>query len=257
MAEEIFIGEPGKGAVSALFSMPDECLLEKFEETLIIMAHGFPGRRNGHNDLFGDLEGLMVESGFRTLRFNFRGCGEKDPPDSLFSFETARKDFQNIHHWARENGYKRLGYIAEGLGASFCLMNMTDSVKFLIFAWPALNLKLHAREYFQSDTIKDALVTRDFSDYRGVKISRHFLDYMENCDITSILEASRVPALIMHGEQDQTIPISHLELVRQHMNGPRIEITTFEDGNHGLTKLSHRKMMFYHISQFVEKYAWL
>ena len=64
-----------------------------------------------------------------------------------------------------------------------------------------------------------------------------------------------MPTLILQGVRDEITPIETLDLARGHIRSKRLEITTFHDGEHGLHKLNHRKSMFFHITQFIEKFA--
>lgn len=59
----------------------------------------------------------------------------------------------------------------------------------------------------------------------------------------------------MHGAQDKVSPIEQLDMFRACAGHRRVEITSFQDGTHGLPQENHRKSMFFHIRQFIEKYT--
>jgi len=253
--DKITVRAGSSGGLRVLHGYPDEHSLTNLKDTLVMMAHGFPGHKTGNNDLFGDLEFILVEKGFHTLRFDFGGCGESDGKEENFTIGNAKRDIQNIRRWAQEKGYRHFICIGEGLGATLSVMEADPDVRALILLWPVLDLK-----YMGAETLKAKNLTREerkkgYIERDGHRISVALLQELEKLNIGSFLKQVRCPTLVMHGARDEVVPVSQLDLARRYINAHRIEITTFHDGSHGLPKLNHRKMMFYHIAQFVEKYA--
>lgn len=255
MAEKIEI-DAGEGQyIKGVYRCPNELLTPEIDETLVIMSHGFPGNRTGYNDLFGDIEFLLADKGFHTLRFDYRGCGESNGRDLDYTIGGACEDFQNVLYWAKSRGYKRFSYIGEGLGATLAVMNHDLDVVCGVALWPAFNLQEYKQHAIglEGDP-SDEQKSQGFVDVDGIRAGLSLLDELEKIDITYALREVRVPYLIMHGVRDDKIPVACLDLARAHMRSKRIEITTFHDGSHGLTQMNHRKTMFYHIQQFIEKY---
>ncbi len=252
ISDKVQIHATKNQSISALHRKPAGTPLEGREKTLVIMAHGFPGHRAANNDLYGDLEFLLSDKGFHTLRFDFRGCGDSDGSSEEFTIGAACEDFQSVVHWAKNNKYRELIYIGEGLGAAISIMNVSMRVNSLILLWPVLDCETYAKAFGKVDKkVKD----RGFLEHDGTRLGTAFLHELEKIDIVYAMQNVRVPTLIMHGAMDKMIPVEQLDLARANIRSERIEITTFHDGAEGLQKMNHRKMMFYHISQFIEKYA--
>lgn len=245
MAEEILIDTPSGEKISALAGKPvDPAAQQPGERTLVIMVHGFPGEKNSHNDIFGGLERVLTESGFHTLRFDFRGCGASDGRSEHFTLDTACDDLHVILKWAKKQGYKRLAYVAEGLGVSAALLNLPANLAFMILLWPVLDPKMLFEQSLADD--KDAAM-------QGISLA--LIDSLQKADTSGGLLKLNVPLLILHGAQDKQVPIAQLDLLRQHFRGPRAEITTFEDGEHGLLATAHRQMVFHHTRLFAGRYG--
>ena len=87
------------------------------------------------------------------------------------------------------------------------------------------------------------------------RIGLPFLKELAKTDIIYALKETYMPTLIMQGAKDDITPASQLDFARTYIPSKRIEITTFQDGGHGLEQLNHRKMMFYHTMQFMEKFC--
>lgn len=252
MIEEILIEIPSGEKISAVAGKPKNAAPGDAGKTLILMVHGFPGQKNSHNDFFGDIERVLLEGGFYTVRFDFRGCGASDGHSDNFTLDSAGEDMRNILHWAKTQGFKRFGYVAEGLGASVALVNMPGDVAFMILAWPILNpsalFEFKGMQGIQSENPKTAKGGPE-------TLSQDFLNSLKKFDTAQALEKVNVPILVLHGARDQQVPIDQLECVRRHFRGPRAEITTFEDGEHGLMDLAQRRMVAHHARLFAGRYS--
>ncbi len=251
MAEEILIESPSGEMICALINQPLPDVSVRAVKTLVLMIHGFPGQKDSYNDFFGTLEIMLGTSGFHTARFDFRGCGASDGKSELFTLESACEDFQNMILWAKTQGYQRVGYIAEGFGASLALLNVVPELDFLILAWPILDPP-YVFDYF---FVKDAKIPQAAQHNDKPKITQSFVDSLQKADYARALASVKVPMLILHGAKDERVPIGQLELIRKHFRGPRVEITTFEDGVHGLPEQTHRTMISHHVKGFVERYS--
>lgn len=243
-------------ALSMLYGYPAESLTAELEKTLVVMLHDFPGNKAGADHLYDKLESMFMGKGLHTLRFDFRGCGESGGVEENFTLTSACEDIQSVLEWAREKkGYERFILLAEGLGASAGLMSMGADILFQILMWPVLDLFGVAEKVFHASGFEKEAGGKDFILFDGHKIGRALVDEMVEIDMTPSLEIVEAPTLIMHGVEDKISPVEQLEIARKNFQSPRIEITTFHDGGHGLVKPVHRKVMFYHVMQFVEKYT--
>lgn len=250
---DILTGE-GK-TLKAIHRLPTDPLEAIAKEVLVVMSHGFPGHKSGNNDVFGDLEHQLSERGCHTLRFDYRGCGESDGKEEEFSLAAATEDFKSARSWAKEKGYKEFVYIGEGLGAALCALNSDLNVKAMIMLWPVLDLGLYAENAFN---VKENITAKARGDGH-IKLNDHkiglpLLKELKKQKLVHALGEMFMPVLIIQGARDDILPAKQLDLAREYIRSSRIEITTFHDGEHGLQKLNHRKVMFYHIAQFIEKY---
>ena len=97
--------------------------------------------------------------------------------------------------------------------------------------------------------------TKAILNMKGNRIGIQLLKDLKKTNLIYALNEVFMPTLIMHGAQDKTIPVEQLDIAREHMRSKRIEITTFHDGKEGLQQLNHRKALFHHVMEFIEKYA--
>jgi pimeloyl-ACP methyl ester carboxylesterase len=255
MAEKVEIRAGDKAYIRAAHSKPTEESVAERDELLIVMVHGFPGDKNVHGNLFLDLEFLLRDKGYHTLRFDFRGCGESDGREEDFTLSSAGEDFQNVLFWAKDQGYKRFVTIGEGLGAAFCLLNIDEQTACSILLWPYLDLPRIAKTLFRPEAIEEQWLKAGYILKDGKRIGINLIKEMQKHDIVFAMKEAKIPMLVMHGAEDKISPIEQLDLLRAHVGSKRVEITSFLDGEHGLSGLNHRKTMYYHVTQFIEKYA--
>ena len=210
-----------------------ERALANREKSLVVFIHGFPGDHTAHDDIFGGLEHVLLDVGFHTLRFDFLGCGKSSGEASDFSLRSAKISFQAVHDWAAENGYEELIYVSEGLGSTLGVINMGLNVTCQVMLWPGLDPQYLAQQTFQPTQIKGLV----------------------DVNLNPMLKDVSMPVIIMHGSADDKYPVDHLNIARKHMSSKRIEITTFHGGGHGLPRPSDRNAMFFHVTEFLEKFA--
>jgi uncharacterized protein len=244
MAEDIDIQAWHRGAnLSASRSRPTEEFSGARETTLVIMLHSLPGDRNTQNNLFHDLEFLLRDKGYHTLRFDFYGCGTSGGRPQDFTLEGARQDLGSVLDWARAAGYRSFVTVGEGLGAAIGLMETPADVACQVLLWPFIDLGRIARNIAASGKGDQPEI--------GAPLAAE----MRAWETIEVLKAVKTPLLVMHGAQDERSPIDQLDLLRAHLGARRLEITSFQDGTHGLPKLNHRKTVYFHITQFIEKYT--
>ncbi len=255
MIENISILSKNHIILSACHSKPEGDHNVGLDELLVVMAHGFPGSQTGNLNLFPSIENVLSPMGFHCLRFDFRGCGDSDGEQQDFTLTSACEDFKSIRGWAKEQGYKRFIYIGEGLGAAVSLLNLEDEMACMVLMWPMLELETIAKSVFHADDIEDQWKKAGYALIDNQRISIQLLQELMHTKLLNIIGKSRAPILILHGAKDAVSPIEQLDTLRAHSAARRVEITSFQDGVHGLPDEEHRKMALYHLSQFIEKYA--
>jgi len=241
--------------IHGLHSKPSEESLENVDQPLVIMIHGFPGNKDSHDSVFQNLEQIIGEKNYHTLRFDFRGCGESDGREEDFTLESASEDIGSVLDWAKDQDYTRFIFICEGLGAPVTFMNAPEQGICYILLWPMLDMPHIAKTIFKADEIEDEWKKAGYALIDENRVGIPLIEQLEKADISGPISDLNRPVLVMHGAQDEISPINQLDTLRAHASSRRIEITSFQDGTHGLTQANHRKTMFYHIMQFIEKYT--
>lgn len=256
MAEEIFIETPDKTYIRAVFSRPADVLAHRFNKSLIIALHDFPGNCDGAEGIFLHLQELFHEKRHAMLRFDFHGCGKSDGQSVDFTLSTANKDLQTILKWADLQGYQHITLLAEGLAPLLLdYESLPKSVKTIVLLWPALDPQEYAERYFKAKAHEAQITAQGYFNFKNTSIGKKFITAIQELDPLRIARQIKLPTLAFHGKEDQIVPISCLNVVRDHLGARRIDITTFDDGTHGLPLPNHREAIAQHILHFIEKFS--
>lgn len=240
--------------ISGIFTTPFERSSEDREKTLVILVHNFPGHRDAHKGFLEVIENTFADKGCFTFRFDFRGCGKSEGKEEHFSLNRAGDDFDLVLNWADKQGFKKFIYVGEGLGARICLSKTSPAVRMLALFWPVLDTADYAQRNLGlgdgAGTPKDGYFT--IGGHRiGEKLVFELLSGGDQLPIDHL----DIPVLVHQGTADDIVPIRNLDILKEHLKSPRLDITTYQDGGHGLPAAQHRKMATFHISQFLQKYS--
>lgn len=256
MAEEIYIELPEEKYIQAIFSKPADALSHRFNKSLIVCVHDFPGNFDGTENVFLNLQDLFLQHRHALLRFNFRGCGKSDGQAFEFSLQQAKADLQTVIKWAENQGYEHITLITEGLSALFIGMDsLQKSVKNIVFLWPSLNSHDVLQRYFKISDHSEDLENVGFFKFKDTSIGKIFVDDISELDTIKYAKNLKLPTLAFHGKEDKISPISNLNVIREHLGAKRIDITTFDDGTHGLPLPNHRKAIATHTLHFIERFS--
>lgn len=244
----------GKAYLSGAYSMPAGFTKYAGAQTLAVMVHGYPGSKDGHGGLYTEFEKVLNEYGLHTLRFDFRGCGNSEGAPEDFTLAQAHQDIALVLEWATHQMFENVILIGEGLGAHLCLNTQHPMIKMLILLWPVVDADDYAQRVFAADATLEQTRDKAYTEIAGQKVSLALLREMTGLG-TARLPELKIPVLVQYGLRDDIIPARHVEILKENLTARRLDITGYQDGVHGLPDPKHRKMIIFHISQFIEKFA--
>jgi len=230
MSQSLQIPITDKISLSAVHATPNDPRAVDVNYRLVVVIQGL----YRDDSLYNDLEFLLVDKGFHTLRFDLLGSGDSHADDQDFTLRNAKLSMDAVKDWAQARGYRELIFISEGVGSIIATLNLALNVKCQVMLWPGLDPQYLADKIF-----------------KGQKIAKELMSVNLKADLKNV----SMPVLMMHGSADDQYPIDHLNIARKHISSKRMEITSFHGGTHGLPDLAHRKSMFFHMTQFLEKFA--
>lgn len=256
MAKEVLAEREDGKIVSAKYTQSIETS-EPTPPLLVIFINGFP---TNNCNFFAFLTDALKDINIASIQFSFTHCESTKENTKKFTIQSATQDLQTLYLWAKKEGYEHIGIIAEGLGAPIVLSTMSSAPQitpFCILCWPALDLKLTYTKQFKGrspNNIKQ-LEEKEYFEYENTLIGKKLSEELQTLDIIEGLKTIKAPTLILHGEKDTIISPEHIDVARKNLISSRLNITIFDDGDHGLTQSNHRRASLIHITSFIQRYA--
>lgn len=227
------------------------------EAPLVIFVHGFPPCSKNSSGVFDAAIEELLLARINSLRFEFTGSGKSSESDHHINFEEITKDFDTVFAWAKKHGYQSLAFVTEGLGAMFTFMNLPNNTRYCVCLWPVLDAKFALINHFDIKDHKAELETDGKYTLNDAEIvvSGQLVDDLMNADFNTVMKQDvRAPVFIIHGNNDDVVPVSQVDIAREHLFSPRLDITIIEEGEQGLTRENHKTACTQHIRSVAKNY---
>ena len=189
-------------------------ILEKPENAegcpLVIVLHGFTSSKDRPHTIRA--AAAMREAGFATLRMDLYGHGESG---GEFRRHTLYKWISNTMaaiEWAREEGYTELylsGHSQGGLVATLAGGMEADRISGLILRAPAFMIPQCCREGSLLGTrIDPNRIPDSIPVIKGLELDGNYVRVAQTIHVEEAAERFGNPVLILHGDEDDTVPLS-------------------------------------------------
>lgn len=222
---EIQVSFPSQGeAVFGVLHVP-----EKTPAPGVIMCHGFTGHKAEAHRLFVAAARDFARHGLAALRFDFRGSGDSagEFRQMTVSGEIADAGAALGYLMGRpEVDPQRVGVLGLSLGGCVAasLAGRDPRVKSLVL-WAALGHPGRLQE-----RLAEAFGDSEVLDYEGWGLGRGFLDDLVNIHPLDDARRYRGPSLIVHGENDASVPVSDAHDFREALGaGSRLHLIAGAD----------------------------
>jgi hypothetical protein len=186
----------------------------------IIMCHGFTGNKSEAHRLFVAAARDLCAHGIAVLRFDFRGSGDSagEFREMTISGEVADAVAALSYLISRpEVDGDRVGVLGLSLGGcvAACLAGRDQRVRALVL-WAATAHPERIGERLASE-----LGAADVLDFSGWGLGRGFIE--DAAGVRPLSDAARYlgPALVVHGEKDQAVPVADARDYEKALGGAK------------------------------------
>jgi len=206
----------------------------------VVLLHGIPRSKPqpgdpGYLPLARDLAGM----GFLTVFFNFRGAGQSHGNFHILGWS---RDLNAMLDWLITNyGPERICLLGFSGGAAVAIYNAAQD--FRISALVSVSSPAHFRTLVNEDQIEQWLKCfREIGLIREPDFPKSVPEWLKEFEEVSpikwIEKISPRPILIIHGENDDTVPAKHAQMLFERANEPK-EIFWVKNGQHRLRVDEH------------------
>jgi dipeptidyl aminopeptidase/acylaminoacyl peptidase len=202
---------------------------------VVLLSHGLESDKDGSKWLM--LSERLYEAGWASLRFSYRGCGERE--------EKSDGDFEDTTLTGRISDYRaaldflqqqtvdvsRIGVIGSSLGGMVALAARDERVKAMVTLATPATLHFPAEAGWNKDHVELS---------SGRRLKPAFFEDVGRYDASRDINQIRCPVLIVQGTADELVRVEHARRLWQAANQPkRLEI--IEGANHGFDEPAHRE----------------
>jgi len=225
------------------------------DRPIMILCHGFSTSKDSYT--YVRLEEILNGKGISTFRFDFFAHGESEGEFEDITISEAVDDILNAIKFMKESGYSKIGLVGSSFGgiASVIVASKTDDLFILALKSPVSDDlgKLVAQESKQEiKTWKEkGFIYYTSSDGRGLKLNYSFFEDDKKINGYEAAKKIKIPALIVHGDNDEAVPIEQSKKIVGLMENSRLEI--IEGADHRYSKPEDFERMLGLISGFIIK----
>jgi len=253
MKEKVFFENSKGDRLCGILSNPTA---EK-AKPVIILCHGFFRSKEGKT--YVGLERILNERGISTFRFDFFGHGESEGKFEEVTTSEAADDVLGAIKFLKESGYKKIGLMGSSFGgmASIMAASKVNDLYVLALKSPVSDysslFQAHQNEQ-EAKEIKErgfTYITDSEGKKRKLNIS-FFLDAQKAKAYEAAINI-KIPTLIVHGDQDDSVPVEQSKRTASLMGNCRLEV--IEGADHGYSNEEHFKEMLDLISEFIVEHS--
>jgi putative redox protein len=207
----------------------------------VVFGHCFTCSR--HTSILRQICKDLAASGLAALRFDFSGNGQSGGQFSESTYTKQISEMQTAMSYLKDQGVSRIGLAGHSLGAAVAVLTagQASAVKALCTLGGRLTgtLPMHFLNSQQRDELNQTGEVCFISRGRSLGLTRDFVVDADQYDLLATLSALKIPIMVVHGEQDEIIPIK--EAIRAQTSNPAyIALTAVADADHMFTQEAHR-----------------
>lgn len=202
------------------------------KEKLILMSHGLEGSKDGSK--WQAIAEKAPKAGFGTLRFNYRGCGEgieASEGEFLDSTLTNRiSDYRSAidYVYSIDTNIGNIGVIGSSFGGMVALAAEDVRVKAMVLLATPIHISMnigHGEIHGTETEVSPLLPEQIYDD-----VNRY--------DISKSIGRINCPLLILHGSEDDIVPVEHAYDLYRYANEPK-HLLIVDGADHSFSNTAH------------------
>ncbi|MFW6127912.1 MAG: alpha/beta hydrolase [Halobacteriota archaeon] len=215
----------------------------------VIALHGLEGDKD--RGKWPTVASYLYESGYACLRFNFRGCGEKEKSDGKFEDLTLSgriEDYKAALQYIRseENiDTERIGVIGSSLGGMVAIAGK-QKVKAVVTMGSPYKVPRYGKP----------LIPRKEGDHyvlpSGSRFKKDFYEDIQRYNLLRDVKESP-PLMIIHGSSDEVVPVEHGKILYDNAVEPK-ELKIIEGADHTFSSPMHLNEALRSAREWFNKY---
>ena len=202
-----------------------------------ILCHGMESNKEGEKLIALSRE--LAQRGVLTLRFDFSCAGESSGKFEEITYSGEVEDLEAAFEFMLRNRVKKIGILGSSMGGTVALLFAAREEKvanLVTIAAPVHPEKITKRLLTQGEV--NDWRRSGFFIYHGRRINISLLDDLEKINVPEAANKISCPALIIHGDADDTVPVEEAHELYRRLQSPK-KICILEGADHRLSNPFH------------------
>ncbi len=222
-------------------------------QPIIVMCHGFSTSKGGRT--YVSLEDVLNRKGISTFRFDFFGHGESEGTFEEITLSEAADDVKCAIRYVKNWGYEHVGLVGSSFGGLASIITAAQSKDIFLLALKSpvsdyMGLLIAREQELDIKTWeKEGFIFVKGADGQRLKLNYAFFGDTERMEGYTYARKINVPTLIVHGSQDETVPLSQSRKTASLVPDCRLEI--IEGADHVYSNPQHFQEMLNLITEFI------
>jgi len=223
----------------------------------VILCHGFLSDKNSRTNR--RLTELLVPQGISTLRFDWCGMGESQELFSNLSLKQCEEQLDAAFQMLQKRGMDRLGLVGSSFGGLLAILSAhrQDRLRALGLKCPVVDFPEVLRLEFGPEAMERWKSTNHIPNIVGdgspVPLQYDFYEECLTYDAYASSSRIHVPALVVHGDQDELIPRSQIDRLLTTLNTTK-QLQLIEGANHQFGRPEEFRLMTNHLAKWMIQY---
>ena len=208
----------------------------------IVLAHCFTCSR--HTGILRQLGHDFAKSGFLVLRFDFSGNGQSEGNFTQSTYTKQISEMKIACDIISSRGVSHIGLAGHSMGAVIALLTAVEikkakavcTIAGRLSGMTATRFLNRAQQNELDQTGRVAFTSRG----RQLMLTRDFFSDAGRFDLPALISGLKIPLLIVHGDQDEIIPVDEAYIPRNP--GPeKTEMAIISGADHMFSNRDHRE----------------
>lgn len=220
----------------------------------VILCHGFLSDKNSHTNR--RITELLIPRSIATLRFDWYGMGKSPEPLAHLSIQKCEEQLDGAFRFLTEQGINVLGLIGSSFGGFMAILSAPRYPRLhaLGLKCPVVDFPEVLRLEFGPEGMERWKRTDHIPNILGGDhpIPLPYLFFEECLTYNGYVSASQIqaPTLIVHGDQDETIPSHQIDRLLACLNVPK-QFRLIAGANHQFGRPEDFRLMTTHLATWM------
>ncbi len=223
-------------------------------DTLVVYVHGFASHQNGEKVVY--FRRRFNERGTAFLAFDHRGHGNSS---GTMKEMTVTQNLEDLHEILHTVGrpFNKLVLIGSSMGgqtAAWYARTHPERISANLLIAPAFRFLENRKRDLGAEGLEKLqregeLVVKN--QWAEVTIGKGIIEDAQKYPMETLLEGYQTPTLILHGVEDDSVPVQDSIEFTQKAKSRPLELLMIAGGDHRLTE--HKETLFNHMHLFLSK----